>query len=224
MVTVLGIYSPPLLLASTHEGSALIVRDGKLIAAIEEDRITRTKHDGRILLWNSIREVMRISGVEPNEIDAVAVPWEKPSDTLLHAIRGFKPSEAFSYPYLRLNAVRTRSMLERFGIEAPVWHVNHHQSHAVSAHLTSGLRDCSVITLDGQGDRNESLSAWHVQNNEMKRIVMVDAPTFGDFYSAATNAIGFKIDDGEGKTMGLASYGTAMVAYDQVKKFGAVRS
>jgi carbamoyltransferase len=219
LVTVLGIYGPLFWLASPHEGSALIVRDGELLAAIEEDRITRVKHDGSTLLWNSISEVLRISGVKAAEIDAVAIPWEAPKQTFLRDFAKFKLRRALGYPYLRMTGTRLSSLLLAYGIEAPIRYVNHHLSHAASAYYTSGMNDTTAITLDGQGDRDESLSSWDCQNNVMSQISMSDVSTFGDFFSAATAAIGFKLNDGEGKTMGLASYGNSDVAYDKLKDF-----
>jgi len=220
MVTVLGIYNPPWLIAGPHEGSAVIVRDAKILAAVEEDRITRIKHDGNVLIWNSIKEVLRITSIKPADIDAVAIPWESPEETLFTKLRDLKLASVIHYPYVRyVSITRTRQMLEAFGIKAPIWYVNHHRSHAASAFLTSGMKECSVITLDGQGDRDESLSAWEVQNYEMKNIATICAPTFGDFYSAVTYVVGFKMNDGEGKTMGLASYGDPIIIYDKIAHF-----
>ena len=79
MVTVLGLYGA-LWMTPDHEASAVIVRDGEIIAAMEEDRITRVKHDGQTPNWNSLKEVLRISGVKSGEIDAVAIPWESPEE------------------------------------------------------------------------------------------------------------------------------------------------
>ena len=222
MVTVLGVYGEYNLLVSPHEGSALIVRDGKLLAAIEEDRISRKKHDDQPLLWNSVMEVLRISGVEPNEIDAVAVPWESARERFLKSPEGFHYNRFLDYAFLRLSGNRLRSMLAAFGIHAPIRYVNHHQSHAASAFFTSGMKDCSVITLDGTGDRTESLSAWDAQDNEMKSTALINEGTFGSFFSAVTYAIGFKVNDGEGKTMGLASYGDPQTVYDHMKDFLSV--
>jgi len=219
LVTVLGMYGWPRWLTSAHEGSALIVRDGRILAAIEEDRITRIKHDGQIILWNSIKDVLRITGIKASEIDAVAIPWEAPEETAFYDLKNFKLANLAGYPYSRVNRIRLNFLMQCYGIDAPIRFVNHHRSHAASALLTSGIADCSVLTLDGQGDRNESLSAWEAQNNVMKCVASIDAPTFGDFFSAATNAIGFKINDGEGKTMGIASYGDPKPAYDQIKDF-----
>lgn len=216
LVTVLGVYDWSWI-NSPHEGSSVIVRDGKILAAIEEDRITRVKHDGQTPTFNSVKEVLRISAVKPTEIDAVAVPWEGAEEAYLKGLRRFGRTSLLAYPYFRLNRVRLRAMLKWFGIEAPIRYINHHQSHAASCFLTSGGRDCTVIALDGQGDRNESASAWDVQDSTMKRIALVDGGSFGEFYEAVTYAVGFKINDGEGKTMGLACYGDPSVAYEQVK-------
>jgi len=221
LATVLGFYY--YWTTSNHEGSAIIVKDGKILAAIEEDRITRVKHDGNIPVWNSIKEVMRISGVRPEEIDAVAIPWESPRvkyiKGLTEVLQGkpFKPKRLIMYPYWRLNDMNIRSTLNYFDIHAPIYYVNHHESHAASTLLTSGLEDSTVITLDRSGDRYESVGVWKAQDNEMKKLTIINGCTFGTFFAAATYAVGFKINDGEGKTMGLASYGDYSKTYNKIK-------
>jgi carbamoyltransferase len=214
-VTVLGVYGYPEI-SSDHEGSAVIIRNGRIVAAIEEDRITRVKHDGQTPTWNSIKEVMRISGVSSEEIDAVAVPWEGPEESYLKGVMQLNPKNFILYPYFISYRVRLRAALRRFGVHAPLYYVNHHESHAASAFLTSGLGHSTVLTLDGAGDRYESVSVWKARENTMKRLSIVNGGTFGDFFLASTYAIGFKINDGEGKTMGLASYGDASKVYDKV--------
>jgi carbamoyltransferase len=217
MVTVLGVYGW-MSIWSEHEGSAVIVRDGKILAAIEEDRITRVKHDGQTPAWNSVKEVMRISKVSPQEIDSVAVPWESPERTYLKSLgHPNLGKRLLAYPHLRWLRARLQYMLEGFGIRAPLYYVNHHEAHAASAFLTSGLNRCNIITLDGSGDRHESISVWNAQQNDMKQIGLVDGPTFGDFFMAATYAVGFRMNDGEGKTMGLASYGDPAKAYGKIE-------
>lgn len=227
MVTVLGFYV--YWATSNHEGSAVIIKNGKILAAIEEDRITRVKHDGRVPVWNSIKEVMRISGVTPEEIDAVAIPWESPTIRYIKGLteffqgKPFKPKRLLMYPYWYLNSMNIKSTLNCFGIHAPILYVNHHQSHAASALLTSGLQDCTIITLDASGDRYESVGVWKSEDNKMKRLSIVNGGTFGHFFEAATYAVGFKINDGEGKTMGFASYGDSSVAYNEIKDLLKVR-
>lgn len=208
MVTVLGFYGHYNTIAD-HEPSACIVQDGKILAAIEEDRITRIKHDGRIPPWNSIKEVMRLSNVMPDEIDAVAIPWESPSQKWLKGIMSnpLKVNRYFSYPYYKVLSKKFMDdVMCYFGIKAPINYINHHESHAANAFLTSGLKDATVITMDGAGDRLESLSVWDVKDGNMKRLSVTNAGTFGTFYAVATKMLGFNISDGEGKTMGLASY------------------
>jgi carbamoyltransferase len=219
MVTVLGIYGS-VGITSPHEGSALIVRDGKLLAAIEEDRISRLKHDGQTLLWNSVTEVLRIARVAPSEINAVAIPWEGPEEKFFKELRAFNKTGVLDYPYQRLHRENIRRMLRICGIEAPLRYVNHHKSHAASAFFTSGMNDCSIISMDGLGDRTESLTAWTGErNNVMQRVAVVDGGSFGDFFSATTYAIGFRINDGEGLTMGFASYGDPSAAYGKIDNF-----
>jgi carbamoyltransferase len=113
-------------------------------------------------------------------------------------------------------------VLSRFGINADLQYVNHHESHAASAFLLSGFENCSVLTLDESGDRHESITLWEGHSNQMKRVVVIDGPTFGDFFICATHAIGFRINDGEGKTMGLASYGDSNAVYEKIRNFVTV--
>jgi carbamoyltransferase len=228
MVTVLGLMMPMGLCG--HETGACIVKDGRIVAAINEDRITGIKHDGS-MVYNSIKEVLRIAKIEPSRIDAVAVPWMSPAKSALNRIatgrslgiplRALKISYG-SYGFYKTYDFTLGVMLDWFDIDAPVHYVSHHLSHAASAYYTSGFGDATVVTIDGIGEN--ICSAVYAGGDGLSRVAatksLENSP--GYFYIKATQALGFKANDGEGKTMGLASYGDSNKHYNDARNFLSV--
>ncbi len=208
MTIALGVYWFPYDF-SPHESSACLVQDGRVLAAIEEDRITRVKHDSNRPV-NALMEVFRIAKLEPGDVDAVAIPWCSPFKRYLSEVRarpGIGSITGYSAYSSRLNQLK--GLVKWLGVDGPVYCVDHHLSHAAAAYFSSGFPDATVITMDGLGDDYESTVVWNAWGAELERVSAshVDG-SFGMFYETATQAIGFKPMDGEGKTMGLAAYGT----------------
>jgi len=191
MTIVLGINTPTFI--GSHDSSATLVKDGKIIAAIQEERMTGVKHQGGIPI-NSIKECMKIANLEQKDIDAVAVSWELAP---FHAPRYKIP---LRYVFKKMIDRKLKEVLE---IKAKTYYVNHHLSHAASALFTSGFDKCTNIVMDGRGDV-ESASIY----KEMERKKWWGMKeSLGWFYASVTESLGFKQNDGEGKTMGLACYG-----------------
>jgi carbamoyltransferase len=196
---------------SAHETGAAIVRDGRIVAAINEDRITGVKHDGNTP-FNSIKEVLRVSRISPAAVDAVAIPFDNPLGQYVRDVTSSPlsklPRRVFKYPYLKAWDMNIKKIMGWFGITAPIYYVNHHLSHAAAAYYTSGYPEATVLTVDGIGD-GEAATVYKGSDGVLTKIASTanprDSPGF--FYLCATAAIGFKPNDGEGKTMGLACYG-----------------
>lgn len=195
MATVLGINT--FMVVGGHDSAATIVKDGRILSSIQEERMTGVKHDGSVP-FNAVKEAMRVADVAGSDIDAIACSWESfPLYTPTALIRPLN--------YVRF-AIRKAAMMKIkavFGIKGGIHFVNHHKSHAASAFYTSGFKDCTNIVIDGRGDY-ESISVY--ENMERKRYYPIPVSP-GLFYGAVTQALGFKQEDGEGKTMGLACYG-----------------
>ena len=241
MTVVLGISE------ASSDSSACIIRDGIILAAIDEERIRREKHCGGFPEL-AIKEVMRISGIKPSEIDRVAIGYKEillplylkqsilnqrniklnPIDSWKDkvGIQMFEKYYNWSHTskFLRwVNYTSTQNMiknaLSKLNIHVPISRYDHHTCHAATAALTSGWNRCLVITADGRGDGITS-TVNIFEDNELKRLSESTVnSSLGNFYGGVTEAIGFRYGDGEGKTEALAAFGKETKAYEILKDF-----
>jgi carbamoyltransferase len=241
MATVLGFSE------ASADSSACIIKDGKILAAIDEERVRRVKHCGGFPEL-AIKEVLRISGVKPSEIDRVCVGYKEILFPLyfkqsilnqrtvnLNPIKnvGDRIGVGIFEKYYRwshtskfakkINYSITQSWIKsalgKLDIKASISRYDHHTCHAATAAFSSGWKKCLVITADGRGDGITS-TVNIFENNEIKRISESTVESsLGNFFGAVTEAIGFRYGDGEGKTEALAAFGKETQAYQILKKF-----
>ncbi len=230
----------------SHDAGAIIIDDGRIVAAVNEERLNRVK-----LFWGfpvfSIKEVLRISGIRPDEIDLVAVSNLTPGAGIgqeyheynfrrkIMSYMAYLPfifgSSAFSSAYKAFYSFfRSKSALEsvlkkKYGIVAPVRFVEHHLSHAASAFYTSPFfEDTLVITTDGAGDGICASVSIVNQDFEMKRIS--STPFFhspASIYGYTTYNMGYTPNKDEGKLTGLAAHGKPDKAYDLYRRIVSVK-
>jgi len=213
-----------------HDNGIAIVKDGKVIFAINEERISRKKMDQNIDL--SLTEFPRLSGIEPSEIDAVALAGVSPIKFSLLTLKEFLV-EMTMRKFLPQGLIircgkclmrflyvkKVKSLLKKLRLSRkPFYYVNHHLTHASCTFYASGYEEATVLTTDGWGD---SLCAtiYIGKNNKLKRVKKIfslNSP--GLFYTAVTSMLGFKPLQHEGKITGLAAYGKESEAYNIVKK------
>ncbi len=216
MVLVLG------LSAYYHDSAACLVRDGQILAAAQEERFTRLKHDPAFPA-HAIRSCLDVAGVDPSAIDHVVfydkpfVKFERLLETYLaFAPKGFR-SFAMAMPVWVKDKLFQKSTLIRalsalLGADIP-WRdkllfSEHHLSHAASAFYPSPFLDAAVLTVDGVGEWTTTSVAVG-QGTDLKVIKELRFPhSLGLLYSAFTYYTGFKVNSGEYKVMGLAPYGT----------------
>ncbi len=210
MTAVLGVS------AHYHDSAAALVVDGKVCAAISEERLSGIKNDAS-LPKRAIECCLRLAGISSHELDAV-VFYENPyarfvrtSETLL---RGF-PATARVFPRALARQLGSRLwVLDTLAIvtgvaRKRVHYVGHHQSHAASAYYASGFADAAVLTVDGVGER-ETASIWHGRTGVLRKVWSNDFPhSLGLLYAGLTAYLGFEVNEGEYKVMGLAAYGKA---------------
>ena len=232
-------------ITDTHDTGAALVKDGRIVAAVNEERLTRVKLETSFPL-NSVKECFRISGIKPSEVNYVAIagfttpsfmrrinPALRKSDEMLSLgdieklgvkMRLWKLyRKAFPEHRGRTNFLETkisvrafRKHFEKLGIKAKIFFIDHHISHAASAHYTSGLRKSLVITADGAGD-GLSATVNLAENGIIKKISETDSRnSVGNFYGRVTEALGFKRNRHEGKTTGLAAHGNPKALYEQI--------
>ena len=204
-----------------HDSAACLIQDGRIIAAAQEERFTRTKHDARFP-DQAIAYCLAEAGIIPEQIDQV-VFYEKPflkferllETYLAFAPRGFR-SFALSMPAWIKNKLFQKSVLtqalsnalgETIDWQSRLLFSQHHLSHAASAFYPSPFERAAVLTLDGVGEWTTSSLAVG-QGKRLTILKEIHFPhSLGLLYSAFTYYTGFKVNSGEYKVMGLAPYG-----------------
>jgi len=214
MTSILGIS------AFYHDSAAALVIDGKIIAAAQEERFTRKKHDSSYPK-NAVKYVLKEANLKLSNIDYIAF-YEKPflkferllETYLAFAPRGFK-SFTMSMPiWLRDKLFQKKMLLnelrkhdEKFNDSNKIYFSEHHLSHAASAFYPSPFDEAVVLTLDGVGEW-ATTTVGIGKNNNLEILKEIHFPhSVGLFYSAFTYYTGFKVNSGEYKLMGLAPYG-----------------
>lgn len=203
-----------------HDSAAAVVINGKIIAAAQEERFTRKKHDDSFPV-NAVEFCIKQSGVGINDFDAIAF-YDKPLlkfERLLETYYGFAPKGIQSFVtsmpvWLKEKMFLKRVLHEELGkIEGydkkkvKFLFPEHHLSHAASAFYSSPYQEAAILTIDGVGEW-ATASIGHGKGNEITIIKELRFPhSLGLLYSAFTYFLGFKVNSGEYKLMGLAPYG-----------------
>ena len=204
-----------------HDSAAALVRDGKIIAAAQEERFTRKKHDAGFPT-EAIRYCLAEAQLNFDAIDQVVfydkplVKFERLLETYIATTpRGF-PSFLAAMPIwlkekLYLKTVIRRELAaigecEKKALPSLLF-AEHHQSHAASAFFPSPFPEAAVLCMDGVGEW-ATTTVWHGKGNRVHPLWQIDFPhSLGLLYSAFTYFTGFKVNSGEYKLMGLAPYG-----------------
>jgi carbamoyltransferase len=197
-----------------HDAAAALVEDGRIVAAAQEERFTRKKHDPSFPS-RAVEYCLREAGVQARSLDLVGF-YEKPLvkfDRLLEtyascAPRGLKSFLMAMPLWLGEKLWMADDIRGRLdGYEGDVLFGEHHESHAASAFYPSPFEEAAIVTMDGVGEwATSSVGAGH--GNEIELLRELRFPhSLGLLYSAFTYFTGFKVNSGEYKVMGLAPYG-----------------
>lgn len=202
-----------------HDSAAALLADDKIIAAAQEERFTRKKNDPGFPA-HAIRYVLEEAGIDYTEISAIAF-YDKPLlkfERLLQTYHAFAPlgvrSFAKAMPAWMKEKLLLRSFLRKqlrsFGRQhPPLLFPEHHLSHAASAYYPSPFEEAAVLTIDGVGEW-ATTAICHASPDELKVLKELRFPhSVGLLYSAFTYYLGFKVNSGEYKLMGLAAYGNS---------------
>ena len=214
MTSILGIS------AFYHDSAAALILDGEIIAAAQEERFSRKKHDPSYP-FNAVKYVLKQANLELSNVDHI-VFFEKPflkferilETYMAFAPRGFK-SFSLSMPiWLREKLFQKKFLYEKlkshdenFNDINKIKFSEHHYSHAASAFYPSPFKEAIVLTLDGVGEWATTTVALG-RDNKLQMLKEIHFPhSLGLLYSAFTYYTGFKVNSGEYKVMGLAPYG-----------------
>ena len=224
MTSILGIS------AFYHDSAACILKDGKIIAAAQEERFTRKKHDPNYP-HNAIDFVLEYADLKLSEVDQI-VFFEKPFlkfERLLETYVAFAPRGFISFakamPLWIKEKLFQKNLLfnklknhdKNYKSDQNIFFSDHHLSHAASAFFPSPFNEAAILTADGVGEWATTTVAVGKNNNlEIKKEIHFPH-SLGLLYSAFTYYTGFKVNSGEYKLMGLAPYGTPIYV-DKIKK------
>ena len=206
-----------------HDASVCLLEDGKVTYAMTEERITRIKHKAGFPL-QSVLEVLK--KVKPDEIDHVAMIGTGRWDEFIKYMRKeyWKKCVFYRRPFMVVPPITKlfeHKILKSLGINAPIKYVEHHVAHHFSAIAQSGFKKCMSLSIDGWGDfKSYMANVW--EDGKLTRVSDADQyNSVGCFYTMATMLCGFKPNEGEGKTMGLAPYGkpTALPIFEKVIQY-----
>ena len=211
--------------ADPMDPSAAIVRDGSVLACIEEERLVRDKHAVGRYPERALRFCLDRAGIGLSDLEAVAINWnldaysdgrmerfyasmrqEHPVDPQTIAWQGSRLKKRNLDATRRSHARQWRRMFGAVDFP-PIVSVPHHFTHGFQAFLQSPFHEAVVVTVDGSGDQHCTV-VWEGRGENLKplhELVMPDS--LGWFYAAITEYLGFRAYDGEYKVMGLAAYG-----------------
>jgi carbamoyltransferase len=198
--------------AHFHDSACCLLQDGVLTAAAHEESFTRTKHDAS-LPKNAFRYCLAEGGIDIRQVDSIAY-YEEPVRKLGRQIWSFGPALPRSRSMLlRMNARRPETEIrELLGYDGAIHYARHHHAHAASSYYWSGFSESAIMTVDGVGEWSTTSYGAGI-GDDIDIFEEVEFPdSLGLLYSTITGYLGFAVNDGEYKVMGLAPYGTPKYA------------
>jgi carbamoyltransferase len=191
--------------AGYHESACCLLQGGELVAAAAEERFTRLKHDASVP-ENAFRYCLREAGIGIRDVDALAF-YELPTVKLGRQLwSGHPRSIEDGLPWLDHRRIE-REIRGRLGYAGTIHEFGHHASHAAGAFFFSGFDDAAILTVDGVGEWATTTYA-HGHGAHLDILEEVHFPSsLGLLYSAVTAYLGFRVNSGEYKVMGLSPYG-----------------
>jgi len=215
-LTILGLSG-----ALSHDPSAALYIDGKLIAAVEEERLVRDKHAKNRMPYESAKFCLEQAGITPADVDVVAIPFAPIS--LTEKARWHYAKRYWYAPERALDAIlmgnrryqryykKIQWCLQQLGFDlkkVKIEPVEHHLAHAASAYFCSGFTEkTAILGIDGKGEYATTFFGYGENGKIHKIKEFYDPDSLGGLYGALTEFLGFEMLDGEFKVMGMAPYG-----------------
>lgn len=218
----------------SNDAAAALLVDGKIVGAVQEERLSRIKHDSSFPA-KAVRWVLKEAGLQLSDIDAVGFFWNPG----IHAEAGNArmtavPRDHLEYLYsvpshlMRHHDGREVERVEQTfhlsdGAKGPtkplhIHYLTHHTCHAAASFYLSGFESAGILSVDGYGERTAAQISRASRDGGIEVLHRIEFPhSIGSFYAAFTQYLGFEPNDGEGKVMGLASYGKPTY-YQQIRE------
>lgn len=215
---VLGVNQIPGMLSWMHDSSAALVADGELIATAEEERFSRVRHH-RGFPHQALAFCLKQGGIALSDADYIAVPYS-PYAFLKHPNLRLEP---LLRNFFNSGVCQHYRRSTRRGAGVPVVFVPHHLAHAASAYYGSGFERANILTIDGSGE-TESFALFVGEAGRIRRVWDIPLSTYfgggkwrsiGLIYTSVTSLLALGVN-GEGKTMGLASYGEPTLDFSDI--------
>jgi carbamoyltransferase len=208
MAAVLGVS------AYYHDAAAALVVDGQLVAAVQEERYSRRKNDPSLPV-SAMRACLRVGGLDARDLAEVVYyesPYAKLERVLVSTLESF-PRSMRQFGRAMASQLGHKlwvldALSDALGVDRDrVTHRTHHASHAASAYYPSGFEDAAVLTMDGVGE-DVCTALWRGQGRTLTPLAAQHYPhSLGLLYAALTAYLGFRVNEGEYKVMGLAALG-----------------
>ncbi len=197
--------------AFTHDASAALIVDGRIVAFAEEERFDRVKHSGAFPV-NAVNYCLAEAGLSLSDIDHAAFAWDPFCGLMTRFFRTFYNLAGSGFrmkgqagKWFEITGVEKR--LRGMGFHGKFHFVNHYLAHAASAFYPSPFEDAAILIIDGVGEL-ATASYFVSENGVIRKIKDIEYPhSLGLFYAAITEYLGWEHNSGEGKVMGLAPYG-----------------
>ena len=196
-----------------HDSAACLLRDGKIIAAAQEERFTRKKQDSQFPA-NAVDYCLQEGGISIDDIDYVGfydkplIKFERILETYLSvAPKGLKSFAKAMPTWMKKKLWMSGHIKKELAYTGDIFFTEHHESHAASSFFASPFEEAALLTIDGVGEW--TTTSFGVGNgNDINLTDTINFPhSLGLLYSAFTYFLGFKVNSGEYKVMGLAPYG-----------------
>lgn len=202
-----------------HDSAACIVKDGKVLVAVEEERFTEIKHDNSFPI-NAINWCLKYCNLSINDIDEVdwyEIPELKKDRVLKTFKKRWWKTRNLKRKFLQDFKVNDPvKILREMGYKGDIVYTPHHLSHAAFSYLTSPFDQAAILSVDGVGEW-DTVSIWKGKGNDIKYVHGIQFPnSLGLLYSAITAYLGFKPNEGEYKVMGLAPYGNPDIFFSKL--------
>jgi|TARA_R110000824_G_scaffold191451_3_gene373145 carbamoyltransferase len=216
-----------LIYQNCSDPSATLIKNGQIVAIVEEERVLRDKHAVNKFPINAINSCLNIANLEINDIDIISIGWDaskfpakiKDFYEEIRKVHAPLSKKSIEWQNKNINYYTKENLLntlkqnlfpkkKEIPSKIKVVFTPHHYSHACTAFYMSGFSEAAVITMDGHGEE-DCTNLWVADNYQIKKIKQWNIPnSMGWFYTKFTQWFGFRPHDGEGKLMGLAAYGS----------------